>query len=230
MNKGRKSKKGDEGHRPRRDKNISPESAIFLFGLLNAGMDKSVIERGFKLVMRDPGPLTDMLRAWAESQGENVDALMSGEPASPTSRAEVKDLVEPFLRRGMDMATFALLVDLYLFGKEQTAESILYAFYCGTRFVLVQEREPTKEEAVRIWQLALLIASHSKIGGRYWKELKSRGPFKLEDWIDVRKEVARKRFETFLRRKKRAEATTEKAFRSLMAEIFGDGDDNSVRE
>lgn len=199
-----------------RGKRISFESAILLFGLLNAASDKAVIERAFKLALRSHHPLSDMLRVWAASQGEDVDRLMSGEPMTPATHAEVKEFVEPFLKNGAEAVTWAQIADAYLFDKERTPENIVYAFYNGTRFALVREREPTKDESKRIWEITLWIAQTSKIGAPYWEELKRQGPFDLKDWIDERKEDARKKYETFLRKKRSAEETAKHALMSLL--------------
>jgi hypothetical protein len=212
--------------RLRRGKRISFESAILLFGMLNASADQSVIERVVKLALRAPHPLGDVLRAWAASHGEDVDRLLSGEPTTPTTGAEVKALAEPFLKKGAGMATLAQVADFYLFDKERTPENIVYAFYAGTRFALVRERPPTKEESKQIWEITLWIAQTSKIGAPYWEELKRQGPFDLKDWIDERKEDARKKYETFLRKKKLAEETAEDALTSLLTDIFGDTEES----
>jgi hypothetical protein len=74
--------------RPRRVKAVSVESVIFLFGLLNAGTDKAVIERALKLGLRGPDLFKNRLRFWLESQGVDIDAFMSGEPTGPSTQAE----------------------------------------------------------------------------------------------------------------------------------------------
>lgn len=220
-----KKGKADKPRQPRGGKPISFESAIFIFGLLNAGADQTAIERGIKLALRSSDLIGSALKAWLASRGVNVDELMAGEPTNPTSKAEVIEFVGPFLERGAEMATLAQIADIYLFGKERTPENIVYAFYIGTRFVRTREREPTAEEAKDIWDVALWVARNSNIGARQWKELESKGPIYLKDWIDERKEDARKRYETFLNQKKRAEATAEKALNSLMVDMFGGGED-----
>lgn len=221
----RKKEKGDKPRPPRRGKRISFESAIFLFGLLNAGSDKAMIERAFKLALRGPDLLRDALKAWALSQGEDVDRLMSGEPTAPATRTEVKELVGPYLKKGAEMAAFAQIADIYLFDKGRTPENIVYAFYIGTRFVISKEREPTNEEAKRIWEITLWIAQSSKIGKPHWEELERQGPVYLKDWVNKRKEDARKKYVTFLSQKKRAEATAENALDFLVTDIFGDEED-----
>lgn len=218
----KKQRKGKGKTRQRRHDYVSFESAILLFGILNASLEKEVIERAFKLALRGPDLVKNGLRAFLEPQGVNISELMFGEPTSPVSQAEVKNFVQPFLKRGAEMATFGRIADIYLFGKELTPENVVYAFYIGTRYALVREHEPTKAESGRIWEIALWISQNSKIGQPYWKELESKGAVYLKDWLDVRKENARKRFETFLKQKVRAEKAAEDTLRSLMLMMFED--------
>lgn len=217
----RKPVKDSKPRRPRRGKAVSVESVIFLFGLLNAGTDKAVIERAFKLGLRGPDLIKSGLRFWLESQGVDIDAFMNGEPIDPASQAEVKEMVEPALKRAAEMAAFAQIADLYIFGKAPTPKSLLYAFYIGTRFALVRERKPTKGESKLIWEIALWITQNSKIGAPHWRKLESRGEVYLKDWIQKRKDDARKKYETFLNQKRRAEATAEESLTSLVSDIFG---------
>lgn len=215
----------DKPRQLRNGKPISFESAIFIFALLNASADTTIIERALKLALRGPDLVRDALNTWLPAHGVNVDALMAEEPATKASKAEVMEFVEPFLKRASEMAVFAQIADIYLFGKERTPENIVYAFYIGTRFVITREREPTSDEKKRIWEIALFLAQTSNIGAPYWADLESKGPVYLKDWIDERKEDARKKYETFLRQKKKAEGTAEKAFKSLMSVMFGEDEE-----
>jgi len=190
--------------------------------MLNAGLEKSVIERTFKLALRGPDLIKNGLTTFLEPQGFNISELMLGEPTSPASQSEVRDLVEPFLKKGAEMTVLGQIADIYLFEKGRTPEDIVYAFYIGTRYALVRERKPTKEESKHIWEIALWIAQNSKIGAPYWKELESRGEVYLKDWLDLRKDTARKRFETFLKQKVRAELGAENALKSIMLQVFDD--------
>lgn len=220
----KKQKRGDseKRSRPRRGKAVSVESVIFLFGLLNAGTDKAVIERALKSGLRGPDLIKDWLRFWLETQGVDIGAFMSGEPTDPAARAEVKELVTPALKKAAEMAAFAQMADIYLFGKEPTPKRLLYAFYIGTRFTLVRERAPTKRESKLIWEIALWITQNSKIGAPHWRKLESQGEVYLKDWIQKRKDDARKKYETFLNQKRRAVASAEESLTSLMSGMFGD--------
>jgi hypothetical protein len=215
--KGKSKKPG----KPRRGKPLSFEAAIFTFAILKWAASPAAIEYGVKLALRDTD-LSDSLRSWLPSQAEDIDNLMDGEPTAQLSKEEVKAFVEPFLRMGAETAVFAQITDLYLFSKERTPENLVYAFYNGARLFIARDREPTDEETKRIWEIALRLARTSKLGGPLWKELEDKGPVYLKDWIDARKEVARKRYETFLNRVKRASATAEEALKVLMSDIFGD--------
>lgn len=214
--------KGDKPSRKRLSKTVSVESAIFLFGLLNAGTDVAIIERAFKLGLRGPDLIKTGLRYLLESREVDVDAIMSGEPDEPTSQAEVKEIVEPALKRGAEMAAFAQMADIYVFSKERTPKNLVYAFYNATRFALIRERKPTKGESKLIWQITLWIAQNSKVGAPLWRKLEGRGEVYLKDWIQKRKYDARKKYETFLNQKRRAEASAEESFTALMSDIFGD--------
>jgi hypothetical protein len=120
------------------------------------------------------------------------------------------------------MAAFTQMADIYMFGKEPTPKNLLYAFYIGTRFALVRERTPTKRESKLIWEIALWITQNSKIGAPHWRKLESRGEVYLKDWIQKRKDNARKKYETFLNQKRRAVVSAEESLTSLMSDIFGD--------
>jgi len=216
-----KTKKGKKPRQSRPGKNISFEAAILMFTFIGAISDKAVVERGLKLALRGPDLLRALLWSLMASQGIDLRPLMSGEGAAPATRAEVKELVEPLLKRGAEMATIAQIADIFLFSNERSPENIVYAFYTGIRYAVARERMPTKEESGQIWEIALLIARTSKSGEPHWKELEERDPQALEDWIDERKEDARKKYQTFLGQKRKAEATAQKAFGTLMADLFG---------
>ena len=220
-----KKKKGKKPSRPRPGKNISFEAAISLFAFLGATSDQAALLRGLGLALRGPALLRNFIFNLAASQGFDLRPMM-GEEDSAT-RAEVKELAEPFLMKGAEWVTIAQIFDLYLFRKELTPESLVYAFYTGIRFYVAGERTPTKEESAAIWDAALMIARSSKIGEPFWKELEEQGPHRLEDWIEERKEDARKKYKTFLGQKRRAEETAQKAFESLMSDIFGDEDEET---
>jgi hypothetical protein len=225
MSKKDEKGKGKKARESRPGKTVSFESVIFLFAFLGATSDQTTIMRGLGLALRGPALLRDFIFNLAASQGIDLRPLL-GEEDSAT-RAEVRELAEPFLKKGAAWATIAQIADLYLFHKERTPENIVYAFYTGIRFFVAGERTPTKEESARIWEAALMVARTSKIGEPFWKELEEQSPRHLEDWIEERKEDARKRYKTFLGQKRRAEQTAERAFKSLMSDIFGNEDETS---
>lgn len=140
---------------------------------------------------------------------------------------EVREFAEPFLTKGSEMAIIAQIADIFLFDKERTPENIVYTFYTGIRYAFARERTPTKEESGRIWEIALMLARTSKLGEPRWKELEEQGPHRLEEWISERKEDARKRYKTFLGQKRQVEATAQKAFETIMSDIFGAGEEKT---
>ena len=206
--------------RKRNSGSISIDSTILLTSLLNACLDQAVVDRALRLALRGPEYIRDGVKTVLENQGLNVNALMYDQPGTPTSQSEVREFVEPFLKKGAEISTLAQLTDIYLFAKDATAENVVYAFYIGTRYALVRERKPTKEESKRIWEIALWITRNSKIGATHWKQLELRGQVHLNDWLNVMKENARKRFETFLRQKERARLASDASLKSLLSAVF----------
>ena len=206
----------------KRSKAISVEAATLCFSLITSGQDARVIEQAMKLALRTPDPIGGWLKAWLESQGQNVHLLLSGAPPTETSQAEVRELIEPALRRGAEIVTLAQIADIYLFDRDLTPDNIVYAFYIGTRFAITRERRPTKKESQLIWDITLRIARASKIGAPRWTELESQSPTALKDWLYILKENARKRYETFLAQKKRAEESANNALSLILSDLFGD--------
>jgi len=219
MSKKPTSRKDKKQGASRTGKNISFESAVFLFAILSAGLDQTAVPRGLGLALRGPALIRNAIFNLAASQGVDLRPLLG--PEDSATRAEVKEFAEPYLKKGAEFTTIAQMADLYLFRKERTPENIVYAFYTFMRFIVARERTPTKEDAAKIWETALLIARTSKIGEPFWKELEEQGPQRLQDWIEERKEDARKKYKTFLDQKRRAEQTSEKAFNALMSDMFG---------
>jgi hypothetical protein len=209
---------------------ISFEAAILLFGILSASSDKQLVGRAVKLGLRGPDVIKTRLETWLQSLGIDPKVALGEEPIESVSRAEVKDLAEFPLKQGADMAAMAQIFDIYIFGKERTPENIVYAFYIGTRFTFVRDREPTKEEIKRIWDITLEIARSSRIGAPHWQELESRGDVYLKDWLDTCKENARKRYETFLNQKNRAQAAAREALTFIMSDLFAEQEnDNPIK-
>lgn len=216
------SENGNNHGEPRPSKNISFESAVFLFSILSAGLDQTALPRGLGLALRGPALIRDALFNLAASHGVDLRPMLG--PEDSVTSSEVREFAEPFLKNGAEFTTAAQIADLYLFRKERTPENIVYAFYTFFRFMVARDRTPTKEESAKIWEAALAVARSSKIGGPFWKELEAQGPHRLEDWIEERKEDARKKYKTFLEQKRRAELTSEKAFKSVMTDLFGGED------
>jgi hypothetical protein len=208
----------------RRGKPISVESIILMFGLFTAIFDREVLERGFKLALRSPDLLGEKLREFFISKGTDIDTLLGAEAATPPSKAEVLAFADPALKRGVEAAVWAQIADIYFFNTERSPENLVYAFYNGVRFVIAGEVEPTKEQSNRIWDLTLLIARSSKIGAPHWKNLEEESPIALKNWLEPIKETARKRYKTFLSRKRRAERTAEESLKAIMADMFGEDD------
>ncbi|MDT5293366.1 MAG: hypothetical protein QOJ76_246, partial [Acidobacteriota bacterium] len=93
------------------------------------------------------------------------------------------------------------------------------------RLLVAGNREPSGEEGRRIWAAVLELAPHAKIVEPRWKEYEERGRVHLEGWLEEVKEKASSKFKTFLRRVKRIEENTDKAFRNLMSTLLGDDEE-----
>jgi hypothetical protein len=204
----------------KRKRSVSIDSTILLFGLLNVCLDPLAIDHGLKLLLRGPEFMRDGIKALLETQGIDVTAIIQNGPNTPASQSDIKQFVEVFLKKGAEMSTLAQITDVYLFEKDSTPENVVYAFYIATRYIIVRERKPTKAESKRIWEIALWIAQNSKIGAPHWKKLEDRGQVHLNDWLVTMKENARKRFETFLKHKKRAELASKESLNSLLEAVF----------
>lgn len=219
----KKSEKGKEQkqNQPRRGKPVSVESLIFVFGVYSTAFDRDILERGFKLALRSPDLLGEMLREFFRSKGENIEAFLGTEATTPPSKEEVLALVKPALKKGAEVAAWAQMIDIYFFNTERSPENLVYAFYNGARFVLTGEDKPTKEQSNQIWDLTLMLARTSKVGEPHWKKLEEESPVALKNWLEPIKETARKRYKTFLSQKGRAERTAEESLKEIMSDIFG---------
>jgi hypothetical protein len=191
-----------------------------VFAMFDAMSNSEMPKRVAKLLLRGPDLIKNNLRTFLESQGENVHQLMSGEPTTPTSEAEVREFAEPLLKKGIEAANFARMVDIYLFRKDPTPESVFFTFYILIRFAVARERKPTPDEIKLIWNIAETLTRTSNIGAPHWSKLKEQGPHALKDWLRPIKESARKKYETFLTRKKRHDASAERIFGAITSMLF----------
>lgn len=224
MEKKPEKKKRKKRGPPKRDLFISVEAAAMVFAMFDA-MSKSEMPRQVaKLLLRGPDLIKNNVRAFLESRGENVDQLMAGEPTAPISAAEVREFVDPFFKKGLESVNFTRMVDIYLFRKELTPESVFFTFYIMIRFAFTRERKPKKLEAKLIWDIAETLTRTSKIGAPKWEELERQGGDALKDWLRPIKEGARKKYETFLIRKKRHEASAERIFTTITSMLYGTGE------
>lgn len=206
---------------PKRELFISLEAAAMVFAMFDAMLKTEMPRQVAKLLLRGPDLIKNNMRAFLESHGENIDQLMAGEPATPTSATEVREFVEPLLKKGLESTNFTQMVDIYLFRKELTPESVFFTFYIMIRFTFTRERKPNKLEAKLIWNLAETLTRTSKIGAPKWEELETKGGDALKNWLRPIKESARKKYETFLIRKKKHEASAERIFTTITSMLFG---------
>ncbi len=219
----RKSKKRRQ---PKRSRYTTAEAAALAVAMLVAGTNKSSIERLIKLSLRAPDDLIRNVAAFLLTQhGENVEAWLSGEPAALASKEELIEVAKPALKTATDCISAAQLFDLYLIGKAQTPEDIIFAFYIGARMFIAQERTPTKGQSKFIWEIAVDLTRRSKIGGLHLQELEQQGQVHFDSWLEEVKEKARKKFLTFVRQKRQIEKNANKSFNWLLSFLF-DADGN----
>ncbi|HEY0377225.1 MAG TPA: hypothetical protein VGC87_09730 [Pyrinomonadaceae bacterium] len=220
-------RKSKRRRQPKRSRYTTAEAAALAVAILVAGTDKSSIERLIKLALRAPDELIRNLTAFLLAQhGENIEAWLSNEPTTPASKEELVEITKPVLKIATNYISMAQLLDIYLIGKAQSPDDVLFAFYIGARMLISQERTPSKEESRRIWELTVDITRRSKIGGRHLQELEQRGQVYLDSWLEEVKEKARKKFLTFVRQKKQTEENANKSFNWLLSFLF-DADENA---
>lgn len=217
--------KSKKRRQPKGSQYIVIDAASLAFALLLLGNNKGQLERLTKLALRGPDFIKELITPFIEQHGEKVDLIMQGEPATPASKEEIIEAIKPVLKEGTRIASFVQLIDLYILHSHPTPESIIYIFYIVTRYYFAREQEPTKDQSKLIWATTLHFAQKAIIVDRHWKALEKKGAVYLEDWLDEVKETARKKFKTFLSQKRRAEKTSDKAFKRLYSFIF-DNDEN----
>lgn len=225
MEKKSKKKKSGKRRQTKRSRHTSAEAVALAIAILNAGNDKLLLERLLKLALRAPNDLIrNSLRALIQQQGVNVDELLSGEPAAYTTKEELIELAKPSLKAATTSISVAQFFDLYLIGKSQSPDDLVFAFYIIARMYIAQERVPSKEESQRIWGIVLILIKTSKIGAQHWQELESKGQIHLDDWLEEVKEKARKKFQTFLNQKKQMEKNADRSLNWLLAFLFDTGE------
>jgi hypothetical protein len=208
-------KEPDEGgggkHRPTKSQSVPLETVALAFAVGSLVNDQEATDRASRLALRGPEPLRQWARALLQMQGRDVDQLMAGEPDTPATRAEVLAFVEPMLKKGAALAGLTQLTGSYLLDESSTPEEIIFVGYIFLRLAIVGEkREPSAEESKKIWAWVIAVARHAKIVEPRWQELAEQGQVYLDSWLEETKERARKKFQTFIRRKQRIEANAEK--------------------
>lgn len=215
------------GRRPTKSRSISLEGAALAFATFSIWKDQEAGERAAKIALRGPEPLRQAVRTVLKMQGKDVAQLMSAEPDTPPTRAEIKEFAEANLKKGAALAGLTQLMSIYLLDESSTPEEVIIFLYILLRLAVAGEREPSGDEGRRIWAATLEFARYARIVAPRWKEYEEQGRVHLEGWLDETKEKASSKFKTFLRRKKRIEANADKAFRNLMSTLFSKDDDGA---
>lgn len=224
MAKEPENREGGE-RRPTKRQSVSLEGAALAFAIFSVVKDQETIDRGAKFALRGPEPLSQMVRALLQMQGRDPVLLTTGEPDTPPTRAEFRELVEPSLRKGAMLAGLAQLMSIYVLDESSTPEEVITVIYILLRLMVAGNREPSGDESRRIWAAVLELAPHAKIVAPRWKEYEERGRVHLEGWLDEIKEGASSKFKTFLRRIKRIEENADKAFKNLTSLLVGNDDE-----
>jgi hypothetical protein len=215
-----------EGERPTKRGTIPVEGAALALGLFSLATDQQEADRAAKLALRGPEPLKQAVLALLEKDGRDTAQLMTGEPDTPPTLAEIKEFLEPNLRKGATLAGLTQLMSTYLLDESSTPEEVIILIYIIARLVVSQTREPSGDEGRRIWSETLKYARHARLVAPRWEEYEKEGHRRLEDWLDVVKEKASGKFKTFIRRTKQIEANADRAFKNLMS-LFDDGADRA---
>jgi hypothetical protein len=224
MAKEPETREGGE-RRPTKRQYVSLEGAALTFAIFSVVNDQGAIDRAAELALRGPEPLSQMARALLLMRGRDPAQLTSGEPDTPPTTAEIRGFAEPNLRKGATLAGFAQLASIYLLDESSTPEEVITVLYILLRLLVCGNREPSGEEGKQIWAAVVELAPHAKIVAPRWKEYEERGRVHLEDWLDEIKERASSKFKTFLRRIKRIEENTDRAFKNLTSLLVGEGDE-----
>lgn len=198
---------------------LSLESASLALAILLLSNDKNRQGQLIALALRQPDIIRDLVQPLLSAVG-NFQLPMPTDNVIPSTKEELITIVEPILKEGTKLASFARLFDLYLLRNPPTPDSIVYTLYTVIRFVIAQENKPTPAQHKLIWSTTLLMTKKSAIGGKQWQELEASGEVYLDDWLAKVKENARKRFRTFVNQKQKMERRSDDAFKRLFVLFF----------
>jgi hypothetical protein len=164
------------------------------------------------LALRGPEDIKRLMEPFAKPFGFN---FQSPEFQTPATEEEVKAFLGPVLASAATLMSLGHMIDEYLW--DLTAEGVAYLFYAGTRYLKVGDRTPTHAERHEIWSQTWTLTKASHIGSKHWSELEQKGGNALEVWKTEVQESARKKYKTFLRQKKKVDASSAKALETLMS-------------
>jgi hypothetical protein len=134
---------------------------------------------------------------------------------TPATKEEVKAFLGPVLASAATLMSLGHMIDEYLW--DLGAEGVAYLFYAGARYFMVGERTPNHAERHEIWSQTWTLTKASNIGSKHWAELERKGGNGLESWKAEVQESARKKYKTFLRQKKKVDASSTRVLETLMS-------------
>lgn len=164
------------------------------------------------LALRGPEDVKKIVEPFAQAFGFNIQ---SPELQTPVTKEEVKAFLAPVLTSAATLASLGHILDEYLW--DLTPEGVAHLFYAGARYFKVGDRTPNHAERHEIWNQTWKLTKASHIGRKHWAYLETKGGNALKDWKMEVQESARKKYKTFLRQKKKVDASSVRALETLMS-------------
>lgn len=198
--------------RPMTGSAISLEAASLLCSVAFITSSPPALRHAVYLALRGSKDIKKLAGPFAQPFGFD---LQSPEFQTPATKEEVKAFLGPVLVSAATLMSLGHMIDAYLW--DLTAEGVAYLFYAGARYLKVGDRTPNHAERHEIWTQTWTLTKASHIGSKHWAELERKGGNALENWKTEVQESARKKYKTFLRQKKKVDATSAKALETLMS-------------
>ena len=198
--------------RPMTGSAISVEAASLLCTLAFVTSSPPMVTHAISLALRGPEDIKKLVEPFARQFGFN---FQSPQFQTSATKEEVKAFLGPVLASAATLMSLGHMIDEYLW--DLTADGIAHLFYAGVRYFKVGDRTPNHAERHEIWSQTWTLTKASHIGSKRWAELEQKGGNALEDWRTEVQESARKKYKTFVRQKKKVDASSAKALGTLMS-------------
>jgi hypothetical protein len=198
--------------RPTTGSAISVEAASMLCTVALVTSNPPLLTHAFYLALRGPEDVKKIVEPFAQAFGFDIQ---SPELQTPVTKEEVKAFLAPVLASAATLASLGHMFDEYLW--DLTPDGVAYLFYSGIRFFKFGNRTPNHSERREIWRRTWTLIKASHIGRKHWADLETKGGNALKDWQMGVQESARKKYKTFLRQKKKVDASSASALETLMS-------------